>query len=688
MPIRVTSKRAAVPPSETVSFGLPAPPPGTPQKPAGVSLCMIVKNEERFLEQCLRSVQGVVDEICIVDTGSSDRTLEIARAFGARIEVREWRNDFAWARNESLAMATKRWILMLDADEELKPESIAALNALKTVPAHTAGIWIRCYNKSDDYGGTGEMSHALVRVFPNNERVRFRGMIHEFVTLDGNTTGLAAVTAPIAIVHHGYLKEIVEGRNKAARNFEIVQAAAKADPTDPFAWFNVGSTAFLMNDYETARDALEKMRELNGRERRGFIANGYSILAETYCDKLGNPKKGEAISRGALEFSPQYANAHFQLGKALIAQQRFDEARAAFMDAIEDGKYAHMQFVVDDQVSIWKSHSEIGSSFVMQGDDVSAVAWFRKGLENAPGVQPLRLNLARALERLARYDEAHEVFRGVYDDFKDDYSTVDYVNFLLRRKDAAAALAVIAEIHDSLSEPMAVQLLIAASQIALQSGDRERALTDLEAGAARAPGNAEILNPLEALHRERGDDAAVQRLLSAEAATEPQSSADFVRRTYNANVATDFTRGLELARSGLERFPGDEHLRYNAAVAASSLGEIQEALAHLSVVLSAASPVYVAACMLRANIMRAKGAIDEAFDAVESVLAVAPANAEALQLKADLAEATGDLVFAETALRRIGEFDPQRGAVALAAFLLRHGRFEEAARIAQAAITQ
>ena len=112
-------------------YGLPVPPPGTVQRPAGISLCMIVKDEERFLEACLRTVVDVVDEVCVVDTGSTDRTVEIARSFGARLEHRSWRNDFAWARNEVLKLATKRWIFVLDADEELDAPSRAGLRAMR-----------------------------------------------------------------------------------------------------------------------------------------------------------------------------------------------------------------------------------------------------------------------------------------------------------------------------------------------------------------------------------------------------------------------------------------------------------------------------------------------------------------------------------------------------------------------------
>ncbi len=618
---------------------------------------MIVKNEERFLEQCLRSIQGIVDEICIIDTGSTDRTVEIARAFGARVEHREWRNDFAWARNEAINMATRRWIIMLDADEELKAESRSALEALKSAPAATTGIWIRCYNKSDDYRGTGEMSHALVRVFPNTERVAFRGMIHEFVTLDGSTNGLPAVNAPISIVHHGYLKEVVESRNKAQRNFEIVMAAAQADPNDAFNWFNVGSTAFMMQNYESARDALEKMRELNGTEPRGFIANGHSILAELYCDKLGDPKKGEEISLAALRFSPHYANAHFQLGKALVAQQRFDEARSAFRDAIEDGKYAHLQFVVDDQVSIWKAHSEIGSSFVLQGDDRSAVAWFRKGLENAPGVQPLMINLARALERLCEFEEAGTLFRRVYEEFADDYGTLDYVNYLLRRQDGAAALRIIDNAHAKLGAAVAVQLLYAAAQISWQMNAHDDAVRYLEIAAERAPGHAEVLNWLEAIYLERGHHDGVRRLLEREWATDPTTPADFVRRSYHQNVGENHERALELAQAGLALDRENEQLHYNAAVAAAALARHDIALQHLMRVQTPGTNVHVPGLVLRAKLLRAMDRADEAVAALEAAIAIDPTNPDA-----------------------------QSGAVELATLYLQQGRFDQAVRIADAAL--
>src|ERR1700761_6858888 len=114
-----------------------------------VSLCMIVRNEEGFLGDALASVQGVVDEICIVDTGSTDGTVAIAQSAGARIEFISWRDDFAYARNAALDMATGAWIFVLDADERLAPDSRDLLLAMRSQRPDGRGRWIRCRNYAD-----------------------------------------------------------------------------------------------------------------------------------------------------------------------------------------------------------------------------------------------------------------------------------------------------------------------------------------------------------------------------------------------------------------------------------------------------------------------------------------------------------------------------------------------------------
>ena len=86
-----------------------------------ISVCLITKNEEKFLSDCLQSIREIADEIILVDTGSTDRTVEIAGAFGCRVIHHEWQNDFSLARNTGITAANGKWILCIDADERLSP---------------------------------------------------------------------------------------------------------------------------------------------------------------------------------------------------------------------------------------------------------------------------------------------------------------------------------------------------------------------------------------------------------------------------------------------------------------------------------------------------------------------------------------------------------------------------------------
>jgi tetratricopeptide (TPR) repeat protein len=646
---------------------------------------MIVKNEERFLAQCLSSAREVVDEMIVVDTGSTDRTVEIARSFGATVLERLWRNDFAWARNQALEAATRRWILVLDADEELRPESKPALLQLKEVPSYRSALWVRCYNDADDYRGTGAMSHVLIRVFPNNREIRYRGLIHEYPTVGDSPNGLEGHVAPVAIVHHGYLKDVVEARNKAERNLAIVREAAVREPGDAYHWFNLGSTAFMLGDYEQARDALEKMRAINAGQMRGFLPNALSLLAEIYCDKLHQPERGETVARECLAVAPHYANAHFQLGKTLVAQKRLSEAREAFEAAIADEAYAHMQFVLDDQVYVWKAHSEIGSSYVVEGDEANATQWFQRGLARAPNVEPLQVNLARSLDRQGRHAEAEKAFRAAYEDHRSDLTTIDWVNFLLRRGDGLRALEVIEATHDRLGDEASGALLVAAAQIATKVG-LPSAEFYLERAAERAPHSAEILNPLEAIYRSRNDSAKLQLLLERERMTEPRVAADYLRRSFQALGSGDFALALELAERGIRLAPEMSQLRYNAALASAQRGHKERALEHLDRLSPEHMDAFGPGQILRAAIERELGLLDKALASVTRLLEADPDNVDGLLLQASLMEAAGDTARAEASLVTAFGADRQRGGVELASFYLRAQRYSDAARIAEQAL--
>ena len=490
---------------------LPAPPSGWPQPAAGITLCMIVRDEERFLGDALESVKGVVDEICIVDTGSRDRTIAIGRAAGARIEEIPWQDDFSQARNAALEMATRRWIMVLDADEMLLPKSREALLELRTRPAHLTGLWIRCHNQSDDYKGTGSMSNAIVRVFPSHRRLRYRNRIHEFVALDGSPAGMPAIASSVEIVHRGYLKDVMRERGKGERNLAMAEAALRSEPDEPYSWFNYASSALLAEKPEVAISALERMRELNAGRKQGFIPAGLGLLADLYLANTQDAVKSEEIAREILGYTPTFANAHFSLGKALAAQRRYAEAREAFVAAIEDGKHTQDHFAVDNEVPLWKAHSEIGGTLMEEGAYELALAWFEFALQQRPRVQPVRLNRARALERLERREEAEAAFREVWEEDRDDPAAIDYLNFLLRAGRDAEAVALIDDAAEHVTAETRLILYGSAAAIASRLGDRPKG----EGYVARAlaiDGVPDRPERLAGLFRHYGDAALLQLL--------------------------------------------------------------------------------------------------------------------------------------------------------------------------------
>lgn len=671
MPVRVRSRK----PVEQ----------GRPQKPAGISLCMIVRNEERFLEQCLRSVEGLVDEICIVDTGSTDATLDIAARFGARIEHRQWRDDFGWARNESLAMATRRWILQLDADEELLPESRPEIERLKNADAGFTGVWTRCINRSDRYGA-GQMSHALVRIFPNDARIRYWGRIHEYAALDGTAGGLEAQPSGIKILHHGYLSDVVAARDKYERNMAIIQEAIVAEPADAFHHYNFGVTAYIAGDAARAEQGFLRMWELTKDAPRGFVPNGLQILADTYNELKNEPQEGLKYAQLALQFSPRFANAHFSAGKALLLLKRYDESRTMYQAAIDDATYLDAQAVVDDDVCAWKAHSEIGASYALQERFEEAIAWYRRGLENRPHIPGLRSNLARSLESAEHFDEAETEFRRVYAEHGDDESVVNLVNYLLRRGLEADALAVVDASYERMGDGLALPLLHGAYAVCARAGHDSRAERYLRAALARAPGNAEFLVALEAILQARADHAGIARVREAEAQTPPEAAADFLRRSQLAIADRDFERALTLARAGIERYPDDGKLRYNAAVALVNRGEKAAALAELRMLGSADREAFVQGTYLLAVLLREAGECAQALAAADAALACDPDQIDAALLRCALLEQLERTADAEWAYVALLPRAHTRVAVELAGMYVRQGRLQEAKRIAEDAL--
>jgi tetratricopeptide (TPR) repeat protein len=195
-----------------------------------LSACMIVRDEERDLPACLASIKDVVDEIVVYDTGSTDRTKEIAWGNGAVVLDGFWDDDFARARNVALGACTGQWVLHIDADEELQADA-EALRAQLTAPGTPDALMVPIDNQLRA-GTTGTQTHRAVRLF-RRERGRWHGRLHEQVmALPGQPPLKPGDAEGVRISHTGYLDESIHRRDKIERNLRLAETALTAGEGD------------------------------------------------------------------------------------------------------------------------------------------------------------------------------------------------------------------------------------------------------------------------------------------------------------------------------------------------------------------------------------------------------------------------------------------------------------------------
>jgi len=256
---------------------------------------LIVRDEEALLGDCLASIRPWVGEICVLDTGSRDGTVEIARSFGAKVESFVWREDFAAARNASLAMSQAPWALVIDADERLVEETGPALARATAAPDKLA-----YYVTREDLRPEGPPDClAIARLFQNRPDIRFRRPVHEGIMDDLVALGAGALEdSGVRLTHLGYLPDVLKKLDKHARNLRILAQRLRDAPDD------------LYNAYKFAVTLPANAHE----QRRAAFATAHALALA-----LSEPERSE------LPFLPRLFNAH---AASLAAEGALTEALA------------------------------------------------------------------------------------------------------------------------------------------------------------------------------------------------------------------------------------------------------------------------------------------------------------------------------------------------------------------------
>jgi tetratricopeptide (TPR) repeat protein len=492
-----------------------------------LALCMIVKDEEAMLPRSLDAVREWVDELIVVDTGSTDRTVEIAKERGARVLHHEWTGDFSAARNVSFDAASSDWVLYLDADEVLVPGDGPRLRELISHTWREAIFLIETNHTGDLEDGTAT-THDAMRLVRHRPDRRFTGRLHE--QLGGIPSYLAErrEISTVRIEHFGYLGDVREDKDKATRNRAILDLEFADGDVTPFMRFNLGMEHVAAGDHAGAVEHLERAwTELEADPESATY--GYTpMLASHLVDALrGSGRLDEAERRAVeiLEIYPPFTD--IVMHQAQIAQVRGDLERT-------EERYRTC-LAMGDAPSQLVSTVGVGTYLAARG-------------------------LAEVLAGLGREEEAEELLTDSLRSHPEHLRTAESLAGLLRRRGVSGTetLARIAELVPGL--PPSGRYLVAGALH--RSGATEEAEAELRAVLrARPASDAARVQLVETLLlQDRLGDALVEAALVAPGAQREPAA---LRHAAFAGIAAGLPVGDVLARAA-DVLPASEHALFSA----------------------------------------------------------------------------------------------------------------------------
>ncbi|MBQ3163257.1 MAG: glycosyltransferase family 2 protein [Lachnospiraceae bacterium] len=271
-----------------------------------VSVCIIAKNEEKYIEQCLRHLLPFGMEIVVVDTGSTDRTKEIALKYTDKVYDFVWTNNFSAARNFAASKAKNNWILVVDCDEYVKELDIQAVRMCMQKHAHQVGM-MKIKNLHTQ--SNGEQTYHIDEVprLYNRNFYEYRFRIHEQITpkdaaLDDKVV-LYTFKMPVMVEHHGYDLPEEEMLQKQERNLELLQSALGENAYDDYLYFQIAQSNYILHRYEEAAVAMERCFSMNPDIRKGYM----KVAIPAYARIMRKVNRSEDALKHLLQYQ-EYAN--------------------------------------------------------------------------------------------------------------------------------------------------------------------------------------------------------------------------------------------------------------------------------------------------------------------------------------------------------------------------------------------
>jgi GT2 family glycosyltransferase/Flp pilus assembly protein TadD len=388
---------------DVVLVGAAAPSSGRSGVPYTglVSLCLIVKNEEENLPACLSSAAGLFGEIIVVDTGSTDRTKEIALAHGARVFDFPWVDSFAAARNACLEHATGDWIFWVDADDRLDADNRDRLRLLlSSLSDENAAYVLKCLCVPRDPGDSGTLVDH-VRLFRRRADLRWEHRVHEQILGALRRSGAAVRYADVVVRHVGYVDPALRKR-KLERDLRLLELEHTELGDHPFTLFNLGSVYQELGRHAEAVALLRRSLE-RSHPQDSIVRKLYSLLA--HCHKgLGRPAEALSACEAGLGVHPEDSELLFVRSSLLMEQGDLAGAEGGFRHLLRTaaGKYLGS---VADGLRGHKARTNLAVVLSRQGRAAEAEEQWRRALRERPGYPPALLGLAELLLAQGRWDD-------------------------------------------------------------------------------------------------------------------------------------------------------------------------------------------------------------------------------------------------------------------------------------------
>jgi GT2 family glycosyltransferase/tetratricopeptide (TPR) repeat protein len=507
--------RAKWGPEHCAGYRLPAPP--SPPEPAPtaivaatpragrqrVSLCMIVKNEEANLPACLASAADLVDEVVVVDTGSTDRTREIARQWGARVVDFAWVDSFAAARNESLRHATGDWAFWLDADDRLDEPNRARLRELFAgLGDEIAAFVMQCLCPSEAAAGATVVQH--VRLFRNHPQLRWQHRVHEQILPAVRALGGAVRWTDIVIQHTGYTDPAFR-RRKLERDLRLLHLEEAEQPEHPFTLFNLGSVYLDLGEPSRALPLLRRSLA-HSHPADSITRKLYALLVQGHR-QLGHGKDALVVCHEGRQHYPDDIELLFLEAQLRKAQRDYDGAEVCLLGLLDSREAPHFANV-DTGLKGYKGRHHLALLYREQCRLAEAEAQWQGALAEEPGFLPGWLELGDLFAAQQRWSALDQLAGRLEESIPGNLEAgVLRARARLGRGDFATARALLEGLLAA--APQALWPRVILSHVLLQEGKdlagAERALREV---LTLQPDNVQARRNLAVLLRQQGRAAS------------------------------------------------------------------------------------------------------------------------------------------------------------------------------------